>query len=152
MKIPAHFQALKAACLPLIQGYHADLLKHDRRFIRKNPDCPFLHVTRDYGTYLTMLYPAGKYPPEGVSIPYLFDKADRWHLLKETSGTIEFAEKNHPNALVHYFDGKSLRVVTYPQARQILEEYRRSIIAKWRDETPAWKREGFESRLRRQAA
>jgi hypothetical protein len=152
MKAPAHFHQLRAASLPLISAYHADLLKHDRRIIRRNPDCPFIHVTRDYGSYLSMLIPAEKYPPEGELVPYIFGTADRWHLLKELPGTIEFAEKNHPQALVQYFDGKTLRPITYPQARAILEDYRKAIIEKWREETPAWKRDGFAARLRRQAA
>lgn len=152
MKAPIHFHALKAASLPLISGYHADLLKHDRRLIRQNPDCPFLHVTRDYGTYISMLIPAEKYPPEGLLVPYLFGKVDRWHLLKELPGTIAYCEKHHPQGLVQHFDGKTLRVITYAKARQILEDYRKTIIAAWQAETPAWKREGFAARLRRQAA
>lgn len=131
MQAPAHFDQLTAACLPLIQQYHDDLLVHDRNAITAHPTTPYLHLTRDYGTYLTMLIPAADYPPAGVEVPYLFGHADRHHILKGISAHMEYGKKHHPNALLHYFDGKSLRTVTYPQADEITRQYCAAIKATW---------------------
>ncbi len=133
MKAPAHFHQLKAACLPRIEDYHADLLKHDRRAIRRRPTTPFIHLTRQYGTYITMLPPAEEYPPQGVEVPYLFGKADRWHLLKEVSEMIRFGMNYHPDSLLHYFDGENLRTVTYPQAQEIVRLYTARITESFRN-------------------
>lgn len=133
MKAPQHFHTLRTLCLPHIQHYHGDLLKHDRRAIRRKPKTPFLHLTRDYGTYITMLIPAADYPPQGVEIPYLFGHADRWHLLKEIGTHMAYGAKNHPNALLHYFDGHILRRITYPQADEILRLYTARITAEFRN-------------------
>lgn len=137
MKAPQHFIALRAACLPLIEGYHRDLLVHDRRLIRRHPKVPFIHVTRQYGSYLTLLHPAENYPPEGKEIPYIFSTADRWHLLKESGSIVAFCQKNHPDALVHYFDGQKLQVITYEKAASIIEEYIKGIKLTWARESQA---------------
>jgi hypothetical protein len=132
MKAPAHYFTLKAAALPRIESYHRDLLVHDRREIRRKPACPFLHLTRQYGTYLTMLIPSTDYPPQGMEVPYLFGHADRWHILKERAGCMEYGKKHHPNALLHYFDGKTLRTITYDQASEIVRQYTARITAEFR--------------------
>lgn len=152
MKAPAHYLTLREKCLPVIQGYHRDLLVHDRRLIRSHPQVPFIHIARDHGTYIAMLRPAESYPADGVSVPYLFSTADRWHLLKECGSIVEFAEKNHPLAMVHHFDGRTIHPITYTQARHIITEYKNTIIRQWEIETPSWKRADFDSSRRRNAA
>jgi hypothetical protein len=121
-----------AASLPLISHYQDDLMVHDLRAISENPKTPFLHVTRDYGTYLTMLVPADAYPAAGEMVPYLFGTADRRHILKGKGAEIDYAEKNHPNATVRHFDGATLCRVSYAQARQIIADYQRAIETAWR--------------------
>jgi hypothetical protein len=67
-----------------------------------------------------------------VEVPYLFGKADRWHLLKEVSEMIRFGMNYHPDSLLHYFDGKTLRTVTYPQAQEIVRLYTARITEAFR--------------------
>jgi hypothetical protein len=131
MKSPAHYHELKAACLPLITAYHADLLKHDRRLIRKNPGTPFIHVTRDYGTYIDLLFPAEKYPKPGVEIPYLFGMADRHHLLRECGSSVRYSAAHHPSATVHYFDGTTLHKIDHERALRIVNDYQIRIRREW---------------------
>lgn len=131
MKAPAHYHTLKAACLPHITAYHDDLLVHDLRAINEKPGCPFIHLTRDYGTYLTMLIPAADYPPQGKEVPYLFGHADRQHILKEVANSIEYGRKHHPEALLHHFDGKRLHRISHTQAAAIVEAYQKAIRREW---------------------
>lgn len=131
MKAPAHYHTLKAACLPLITAYHRDLLMHDRRFIRAHPQTPFLHVTREYGTYLDMLHPASHYPPQGKEVRYLFGYANRQQILDQVGSGVNYASKHHPDAVIHYFDGKTLRRITYAQAAPIVEAYQKAIRREW---------------------
>lgn len=131
MQTPPHFDNLRYLSLPLIQAYHDDLLVHDLAAITKYPTCPFLHVTRDYGTYLDMLIPAEDYPADGVKIPYLFGHADRWHILKHIGSSREYAEKHHPGALLLHFDGKTLREISHDFGRRVVADYQAGIRSAW---------------------
>ncbi len=123
MKAPAHFFQLRTACVRRITAYHKDLLVHDRREIRSHPGTPFLHLARDFGTYLTLLIPATAYPPQGEQVRYLFGHADRWHILKQITSVQIYHQSHHPDALLHYFDGKILREISHDQAKEITRLY-----------------------------
>jgi hypothetical protein len=135
MKAPAHFHLLRAACLPHLQHYHGDLLRHDRRLIRRHPDLPFIHVTRDMGSH-TQLMPLADHPlwPEqGKEVPYLFGKADRYHLLRDAEGFMDYFIKNHreSSVLVHHFDGRELHRIDYAKGDEILRQWARDVRQEW---------------------
>ncbi len=135
MKAPAHFWDLRSAALPFIKDYKSDLIKHDRRAIRRDPTTPFLHVTRDFGSYITMLHPPSKYPEKAKEIPYLFGTATREHILREIGGFMNYCKNTHPDAMVHHFDGKNLHRITYDQGFDILARYTIHIQATWSRES-----------------
>ena len=112
------FKQLRAACLPHMTHFKADLVMHDRRTLRKHDGTPFLHWTRKLGTEILMLITADEYPPIGTTVPFIFGRADRDHLLNEAvksarcwtepcNGTVE---------AVHHFDGKTLRQIDVAKA------------------------------------
>lgn len=131
MKAPAHYFTLRDACRPLIQHYHADLLKHDRRALREYPTLPFFHITRSHGTHLILLRPADAYPKAGERVPYLFGTATRAEILARNLDVLQYCARNHAGDTVHYFDGKRLAIITYARAADLMVEYLRAIKAAW---------------------
>lgn len=128
------YEQLVDACLPLIEAYRDDLLKHDKLWFEQNPGVPFLHWTRPCGTTICGLPAADSYPKGGERVKYLFGTADRWHLLKEV---VEMAEhhtrpSNSPEQFTcHHFDGKKLRKITIETAVDVARQYVRRIEAEW---------------------
>lgn len=130
------YKQLRDSCYPLITDYHADLTKHDRRAIQKNPGVPFLHWTRAMGTHIVVLYPAEHYPAKGVCVPFLFGQADRTHMLDSVVSLAEHCSKEDRTVVAHYYDGTKLRSVTADQAIKIARDYKQSVLAEW-DRTPS---------------
>lgn len=134
-KAPAHFIALREACLPHLKHYHRDLLMHDRRAIRSFPDVPYLHVTRDMGTHLQFMRPTDhpSWPAPGQEVPYLFSTADRDHLLKEAEGFIKYFIASHreESVLVHHYDGRTLRKISYRHADDLLSRWASNVRHGW---------------------
>lgn len=145
MKATAHFRLLLRACLPHMQHYHGDLLRHDRRMIRRHPDLPFIHVTRDMGSHLQLMPPADHplWPAEGMEVPYLFGKANRRHLLKDAEDFIGYFMKNHreSSVLVHHFDGRELRRIDYARGDELLRRWAREIRHAWSEAARLRRRE-----------
>jgi len=131
------YRELRKRCLPFIQHYRDDLLVHDRRIIRNCPGTPFLHWTRITGTCIEMLFPHDdeRWPKRGELIPYLFAKADRYHILKQLVSTAEYrANKfNTETKLVLFHDGKgnNLREITLEKAVEIAKEHTRRVLHMW---------------------
>jgi hypothetical protein len=127
------YTELKAACLPLLEAYHDDLVKHDRQFIEDNPGVPFLHQTRKSGTTMIPLWPAEAYPAKGEYVPFLFGTADREHILQGVTDMAEYVLS--PVALktlaLHYYDGSILRSVTGKRFLELAWEHRRRIERQW---------------------
>jgi hypothetical protein len=131
------FDSLFALASPTLQGYRDDLEKHDREAIEANPGVPFIHWTRRNGTHITFLPEADTYPRDGVTVPYLFGHADRWHILREKDCNARFFldpcyEDTTAGAMVVYFDGRRLSEVTVTKALEIVKVYQRRIEAEWR--------------------
>ena len=105
-------------CLPLVEHYQADLLVHDKNIIQEHSGVPFLHWTRQSGTWIVFLYPStsDRFPPRGVEVPYLFGKANREHIATQIGEVAEGIEKMSNTLLTHYFDGKRLKRITVKQA------------------------------------
>lgn len=116
---------------PAHQALARDLLVHDRRRIRSAPDEAFIHVTYRNGTNLLPLITQEKFPAEGVIVPYLFGHADRQHILSQASEMMNYYADHHVDGLFHYFDGKRLRTITIPAAKEVVRRYTEAIKNQW---------------------
>ena len=127
------YERLYALASPVLKSYRDDLEKHDREAIEENPSVPFLHWTRESGTYISFLPPADTYPAKDVYVPYVFGTAEREHLLREKVSMAEFCVNPcYSNAkLVLYFDGLHFQKITAEKAVEISKEYRKHIQAEW---------------------
>ena len=117
----------------LITHYRDDLLVHDLNNLKKCLDgTPFLHFTRDTGTYMVMLIGADEYPAKGERVPYLFGSADREHCLNGVWDVVNHCTDGfYGQHVCHYYDGRTLRKVTNVQARNIASEYTATIRSQW---------------------
>lgn len=127
---------LNAIAFPHLKAYYADLFVHDKNEICAHPEnTPFIHVTRKYGTRITMLSAPDNYPKQFEQVPYLFGKAGRENLLKEKSASIEYDSRNNKDALVLYFDGSRFIKVSYEKALRIVRRYQDDIKKQWGNES-----------------
>lgn len=136
-KAPPVFFELRRRIMPIVKAFKADLIKHDRRSIRNNPETPFIHAAGENGTCLLMMHPASKYPEPGARVPYIFSEATREHILNDMTGIIDcYARNGRP--VMHYHDGRGrLCQITHDRAREIVRTYQEKIRAEWkRAETP----------------
>lgn len=128
------YEQLVDACLPLIEAYHDDLVKHDKAWLEENPGVPFLHWTRPGGTTIFGLPAADTYPKSGEYVKYLFATADRWHILKEAVKAAEYhtMPSNDPEKFTcHHFDGTRLRKISVETAVDVARQYVRRIESEW---------------------
>ncbi len=134
---PNLYLQLEGLALPHIEAYHADLTTHDRKSIEDNPGIPFLHFTGSCGTYMVPMFPANheSWPAHGEIVPYLFGRADRWHILKGTLVVVEHVvcreDSDRRKSALHY-DGKRLKKVSLKRAHEIAQEYVRQVEKAWR--------------------
>jgi hypothetical protein len=124
------YKQVEKKSLPLIKAYYNDLIKLDREAIEKNPGMPFLHFTGDTGTYLFLMIPAEDYPKIGETVPYLFGKSDRNHILRQYLKIVECMKRVNRQDLILYFNGKRLIEIKQERAESIARKYENKI---WRD-------------------
>ena len=128
-------KTLNTISFPRLKAYYADLFVHDKREINKHPaNTPFIHITRDYGTYLTMLAGPEFYPKKFETVRYLFGTADRYRILEQLDSSIVHCQKNNPNALVIYFDGMKFQKVSFEKALKIVHRHMDEIKEQWSKE------------------
>jgi hypothetical protein len=133
-KAPPVYFELRRRVMPIVKHFHADLIKHDRRAIRNNPETPFIHAAGENGTCLLMLSPASAYPAPGETVKYLFHRANREHILNEYTGMIECYTRNG-RPVMHYHDGRgNVRLITAERAAAIVKEYQTKIRHEWNKE------------------
>ncbi len=130
--VPEIYWELEKMCLPLIESFHNDLEKHDKREISENPGVPFLHFTGSTGTYCFMFHPADWYPAPGEYVPYIFSTAERNHILRQTRICVETMHNLNRMALILYCDGEKLRKIQYEKAKELAVNYERKIQREWR--------------------
>ena len=121
MSNPIDIEQFKVDSLAVIKAYQSDL-DYDLAMIERGETC--LIFTHECGSHTIRLYDYADYPAEGVYVQYLFGRADRWHILKECSATLDCESvKNAP--LIHYFDASvgRIRKVTFDQASQLIMQY-----------------------------
>lgn len=128
------YKELEKAALPHIAAYHNDLLVHDKEFIDENPSVPFLHFTGETGTHLCALREESKYPKEGERVKYIFGWETREGILESEFSVIPDMKPRYGRGdLAMYFDGKTLRKVSYEDATKIGKDYVESMLRKWRE-------------------
>ncbi len=128
------YKELERKALSLIESFQRDLTYHDKRVIRKNPDCPFLHFTGRSGTNIIMMPPANDecWPLFRERIPYLFGDADRFEILAGKTNYYEATRDiGDRRKLILHYDGTRLKEITMSNAEEIIWGYRRRIEAEW---------------------
>jgi hypothetical protein len=128
------YDELEDRVKPMIKHYLEDLTTHDRNAIEGNPGVPFLHWTREMGTFISHLFAADheSFPQRGEFVPFLFGTADRNHLARVPLDFAEHCHKDGANYLcVLYFDGKRLREIDCLKAVEIAKQHYRSLLKTW---------------------
>lgn len=131
-EIMSIYEQVQEKSLPFIKSYHDDLLKHDKRSIENNPGMPFLHFTGNTGTHLCLMTSAEDYPEKGVSIPYLFGKAERYHILRQFVQIVKCMPNNNRQDLILYFNGKKLIEISQERAESLAWKYEWKILDEWK--------------------
>jgi len=124
---------LMAKSLPLMTAYKTDL-RHDQRALYKNPGVPFVHATRKTGTHILPLISSAEYPKKYDTVPYLFGRAERVHILEGNIKVLEFLVGCTKVELFLYFDGKRLMEIGADKAIEIIKTYVQNIKREWRKE------------------
>ena len=139
---PDHLHSLlRELCLPLIESYQVDLLKHDLDALHRFPDMPFLHWTRKFGTFMCHLLPPDHpaWPAKGVFIPYLFATANREHILHQNAdvarGMMREGDATHT---CHWWGGPEhpLRRITCERAHELATRHESAVLRAWRNPHP----------------
>jgi len=130
------YYELVEKCRPFILAFEDDLLKHDMNNLRDNPPYPYIHITRECGTWLFPLLPADSpnFPEKNERVSYLFGTADREHILKQTTECLTGNTIAETALLVNYFDGKELRTISLSMAISIAKRHMNVVLYDWRDE------------------
>ena len=119
---------------PIVENYRTDL-DIDRQEIAANPAVPFIHCTRENGTFIFLLYPAGheSWPPKGETRPYLFGHATREFILNGTLTAVHAVVNQHSDdgSLWHYYDGAEATEIDYQSARDIVTRYVAEVQDTW---------------------
>jgi len=126
------YEQVQEKALPIITAYHDDLIVHDKKAIRENPDVPFLHFTGDTGTYCCLMIPAEDYPKKGESIPYLFGHAERYHILRQYVEVVECMKTINRQDLILYFNGEKLIKINQKRAESLAWKYQWRILDEWK--------------------
>ena len=125
-------EELKEKALPIITAFHNDLLVHDKTEIERYPNRRFLHFTGDTGTCMVTLFNYEDYPEPNEIVPYLFGTADRYHIAKGITETVEVMNRCNRLDLILYFNGTRLKEIDYDNAKSIAIDYRHQIENRFR--------------------
>lgn len=124
---------LREQCEPMIEHHLSDLLKIDRSMILEHWGVPYLHWTRECGTYIQFLHSHNSpvFPPKGTRTAYIFGTADRDHVLRAISVVAECERRAGSKRLVHYFDGTTLKVIDADKAIELAHKHVRMVRYAW---------------------
>lgn len=118
----------RADCLEVIESYQSDL---DIDLNTILAGTPALFFAYECGSHSIELRPFDTYPPAGDTVPYLFGRADREHILAGVGTTLECESvRNAP--LVHYYDGKTIKQIDHARAAIIVQDYRHAMGLQFR--------------------
>lgn len=126
------YTEIKKKSYPIITDYQNDLIVIDKEWMTDNPGVPFLHYTRDWGTHMLILGPAGDYPPAGETVPYLFGQAGRDHILRQKMESAVYFDKNEKIELIQYYDSKTVKTIDKKQALELVRVYSDKIHKEFR--------------------
>jgi hypothetical protein len=123
-----HYELIMAT-EKVIKSYRDDLFIHDFNALeaddtRNRQVSPFFHVAYESGTILDIMYPIHDYPYGDKTIPYLFGTCNKFQLLEQVGYSLRSGQSCHDFALVHYFDGETLRKIDIEEGQAILVEYK----------------------------
>lgn len=123
--------ALIMATRDVVKAFSDDLFVHDLTALKALEDrClyipSFLHIAYDTGTILDVFYPIGDYPYGNKKIPYLFGSANKYELL-ESVGYSLLAHVQSDSAIMHYYNGIELQLVSRREANDLLGAYKRNM-------------------------
>lgn len=93
---------------------------------------PAIFYLRSHGTHAVELHPFNHYPPAGETVPYLFARADRNHILEQCVQANKYHQDNPDVQMVVYFDGTTLKEIDKPRAQKIVDEYVRGMRDKFK--------------------
>lgn len=131
---------------PLIKHYRTDL-KHDKTWLLGNPGVPFLHFTSESSTHIVSLDAADseRWPTDGVLVPYLFSRADRWHILRQKRDAVEAINNSLRARVIYYWNGHNLQEVNAARALRIVSDYCTDVQVAWmKPQSKAQQRRDFE--------
>ena len=117
------YKAISKKSLPLIEAYHNNLIKHDRASIDRDHITPFIHFTGSTGTALVSLHAFEVYPKSTDKLPFLFGEVDRFELLDTIMGYIRALKNHNRMDLIQYYDGDTVKDITYEEALSIGQAY-----------------------------
>jgi len=115
------YTELEKETLHIMTDYQKDLTTHDKNAITENAGVPFLHFTRQTGTYLTFLSTAESYPVGKVK--YLLGVSDKYQILNNKKQALYSSTIKHMTKKICYFDGRKLTVIGYNKAIEIMADY-----------------------------
>lgn len=120
----------RAMARPIVRHYWNDV-EVDAGIIEAG--IPSLFFLRESGTHAVRLLPADLLPAAGETVPYLFGRADRAHIVQQTDiidapDCAGFSDA----ALVVYFDGRRLRKIDHARASDTAREYRERLLSQFR--------------------
>ena len=98
---------------------------------------PFIRVIRPTGTYMIDLYSLDELPGPGETVPYPFGTADREHtmvgIMSAFDSIVNYVGIDRVDEYEsEYFDGRSMRYVTFAQARDIAKDEMLTMLEKAR--------------------
>ena len=117
------YKAISKKSLPLIEAYHNDLIKHDRASFDRNSTTPFIHFTGSTGTAFVSLHAFEVYPKSTDKLPFLFGEVDRFELLASIMERIKALKTCNRMDLIQYYDGDTVKDITYEEALSIGQAY-----------------------------
>ena len=130
------FEQLEELSRPLLKSFQSDL-EIDREMIETHEGVPFVHWTRETGTYMVHLVPPNHagFPSLGEKVPFLFGKGDREKILNGAIGIAQHCTEGG-HLLAVYFDGKSIKPVSMDRSLAIVEEWAKKVKKSWADLNP----------------
>ena len=126
-----NYEKLFNATTDKVEHYRTDF-DIDKKTLEHYPDFPFIHVAREMGTHLHIMFPSThpEWPEAGISVSYLFGRANRERMLESTMANVEYTCKD-PSNVIHYLENGELTKVTGEQAIEIWRTYIKQVKTEW---------------------
>jgi hypothetical protein len=129
------WESLYEKVSPVVTAYRSDL-DTDKFLIEHHEGVPFLHFARETGTWIYHLHEADSqfYPRHDEYVPHLFGTANREELAYGIKVCIEQCCRSESTLLVHYYDGKKLKLIDGKQAAIVCKDWYAEVTNAWKAE------------------